>query len=152
MISISEKKLKSWDKIAMAVAENSHDVETQVGALLIHSETGAILSTGFNGFIRGANDNALPKTRPDKYPYMVHAETNLIFNCARHGVSTDRGILYCTLSPCIGCARSIWQAGIKEVYFKEMYRDFHKSCAMLDLQMIVETRSDGFYHMILEPK
>lgn len=152
MINITTKKLEAYDGMARAVASSSHDQETKVGAILIHPDTGAILSTGYNGFIRGADDNNLPKTRPDKYPYMVHAETNLIFNCARHGISTDRGILYCTLSPCVGCARSIWQAGIKEVYFKEKYRDFDKNCGMLDLQIMLNQRDDGFYHMTLEPK
>lgn len=153
MINITEKKLQSWDRMAMAVANNSHDIETKVGALLIHSKTGALLSTGFNGFIRGADDKSLPNTRPDKYPYMVHAETNLIFNCARHGVSTNDCILYCTLSPCVNCARAIWQAGISEVYFKEKYRDFDINCNMQDLDLIVtQPGLGGFYRMILEAK
>lgn len=153
MIKITAKKLESWNRIAEAVALDSHDVHTQVGALLIHRTTGAVLSTGFNGHIRGANDNALPKTRPEKYPYMVHAEANLIYNCARHGISTDGCILYCTLSPCIGCVRSIWQSGINEVYFKELYRDFGKNCAMEDLNLKLTTPGlGGYYKLELEPK
>ncbi len=45
---------------ALQAAKRSHDAETQVGAVLIHKDTSAILATGFNGFVRGANDQTLP--------------------------------------------------------------------------------------------
>lgn len=152
MIKVTHKKLESWHRRAVAVAQDSHDSETKVGALLIHGETGAVLSSGFNGFIRGANDNALPNKRPKKYPYMVHAETNLVYNCARHGVSTDGCILFCTLSPCINCLRAIWQVGISEIYFKDMYRDFKKNCEMKDLEINYQPVFRDFYQINLEPK
>lgn len=126
-------KIRNYEKQARAIAEMSPDAETQVGALLINSKTGAVLSSGFNGFVRKAPDAKLPKTRPDKYPYMVHAETNLIYNCARHGVSTDECFVFSTLSPCINCCRAIYQCGITTVIFRDKYRDFDKQAEMLDL-------------------
>jgi len=32
--------------------------------------------------------------------------------------------LYCTLSPCISCARLIFQSGIKKVYFHSSYAQY----------------------------
>lgn len=127
------KKVQNYYKQALAVAENSPDAETQVGALLINSKTGAVLGSGFNGFVRKANDENLPKTRPDKYPYMVHAETNMIYNCARHGISTDECFVFSTLSPCVNCCRALYQSGITTVIFKDRYRDFDTQTKMLDL-------------------
>lgn len=127
------KKVENYYKQALAVAENSPDAETQVGALLINNKTGAVLGSGFNGFVRKANDAALPKTRPDKYPYMVHAETNMIYNCARHGISTDECFVFSTLSPCVNCCRALYQSGITTVIFKDKYRDFDTQAKMLDI-------------------
>lgn len=145
------EKVRNYYKQALAIAENSPDAETKVGAILIHAKTGAVLSQGFNGFIRGAPDSKLPKTRPDKYPYMVHAETNLIYNCARHGVSTDESFVFCTPSPCINCCRALYQSGIKQVIFKDKYRDFDKQQEMEDLKLICNAFHE-FTVLTLEPK
>ena len=136
---------------AQVVSVDSHDAETQVGAVLVHGTTGAVLASGYNGFIRGADDENLPNTRPEKYPYMVHAETNLIYNCARHGVSTEGCFVVCTLSPCINCLRALYQCGVTEVYFLEKYRDFDKNFNMQDLNL--KLTSVGSYTRIdLSPR
>ncbi len=145
------KKVENYYKQALAVAENSPDAETQVGALLINNKTGAVLGSGFNGFVRKANDVALPKTRPDKYPYMVHAETNMIYNCARHGISTDECFVFSTLSPCVNCCRALYQSGITTVIFKDKYRDFDTQAKMLDLTWTL-TDLGGFTVMELKAR
>lgn len=151
-MKLSQKKLNNYYKQALAVAELSPDAQTQVGALLISNKTGAVLSSGYNGFIRGAPDDKLPTTRPDKYPYMVHAETNLIYNCARHGVSTDECFVFCTLSPCINCMRALYQCGIRTVYIKDIYRDFDKNFEMQDIKINMSEAGGGFTVLELEPR
>jgi Cytidine and deoxycytidylate deaminase zinc-binding region len=51
----------------------------------------------------------------------VHAEMNALLNCARSGVSPEKGVLYCTTFPCHYCARHLIAAGLSEVYFVEPY-------------------------------
>jgi dCMP deaminase len=133
------------------VSQDSPDVETKVGAVLVHGTTGAILGSGLNGFIRGGPDFDLPKTRPDKHLYIIHAESNLLANCARHGISTDGCFIFCTLSPCINCARLLFQAGIGRVVFKDKYRDFDKNRDMLDLEFNL-TEEHGYFILDLKPK
>jgi dCMP deaminase len=144
--TISEKKLHNYYTRTLAIAQQSHDQQTKVAAILIHPKTGAVMAEGYNGFIRGAVDSKLPATRPEKYNYIIHAETNLICNAVRSGVKTDDGIIFCTLSPCIKCLRMLWQAGIKIIYFKDMYSDFETSSSMLDLK--VDLESIGSYYKI----
>lgn len=138
-------------RIAEAVSADSPDAETKVGYVLVHGDTGAIIATGFNGFIRGAKDAALPKTRPAKYPYMVHSEANLICNAVRHGIKTDGCYLVGTLSPCINCLRLIYQSGISTIVFRDKYTDFEKNCEMEDLEVNL-TQQDGFYRIDLKPR
>lgn len=128
-----QDKISNYMEIAEVVAKRSHDTERQVGAVLIKKQTGAIIATGYNGFIRNTNDGILPTTKPDKYPYIIHAEVNLISNCAKHGISTDECFIVQTLSPCIHCMRVLWQCGVRTIYFKEKYRDFLLSLKMDDI-------------------
>jgi dCMP deaminase len=148
---ISEKKLNYYHLRALATASASPDSSTKVGALLIHGESGAVIAEGYNGFIRGAPDDKLPNTRPEKYDYIIHAETNLLCNAVRHGISTNNCVLYCTISPCIRCVRMLYQAGIKEVYVKGFYADFDASVAMLDLDLSVTSLGE-FSRIELKPK
>jgi len=148
---ISLKRLNGYHARAEAIASQSHDSETKVAAILINSETGAVMAEGYNGFIRGADDEALPCHRPEKYDYIIHAETNLLCNAVRSGVKTNNSVVYCTLSPCVRCLRMLWQAGISTFYFKEKYKDFEESSSMKDLD-ISTVQVHGFYVMKIKPR
>lgn len=140
-------KMKNYMDMAEVVAQRSHDAETKVGAVLAHNTTGAILATGFNGFVRGANDTALPNTRPLKYEFILHAEENLIANCARHGISMDGCTLICTLSPCKHCMRLLINCGITTVIVKALYKDFQDILNMPDVKTSIGIREDGFHEI-----
>ncbi len=140
-------KIQNYMDIAATVAARSHDAETKVGAVLINNKSGAIIATGYNGFVRGANDSVLPNTRPDKYEYILHAEQNLIANAARHGVSMEDCSLVCTLSPCKLCMRMLLNCGITKVVARELYKDFNEILQMQDIKVEVQKETDGFYHI-----
>lgn len=148
---IKLSKLNYYYERAIAAAKNSHDIHTKVGALLINKNTGAVIAEGYNGFIRGASDSQLPTTRPEKYDYIVHAETNLICNSVRHGIKTENCVIFCTLSPCVKCLRMLWQAGISSFYFKDKYKDFEECTGMLDLRADIYEIGD-FYKMEIRSK
>lgn len=113
----------SWENyflnIAQAVSLRSHDGETQVGIVIV-DENKRILATGYNGFPPGAEDSVLPNLRPDKYPFMVHAEINAI---AASRQDLRNSTLYSTHSPCRECAKAIITAGVKKVIFNQAYKN-----------------------------
>lgn len=144
-VSERPSKHKYWMGIAEAVSLRSHDVETKVGAILVKNDTGMVIATGHNGFVRGAPDSELPTTRPDKYQYVVHAEENLLAHTSRNGISVDGCTLVITLSPCQKCLRLMWQAGITEVICRDIYRDH---CVdMKDIDIEQEETEEGFYRL-----
>lgn len=145
-------KVQNNMDLAITLAQRSHDAETKVGALLVNNESGAVIATGYNGFVRGVNDEVLPNTRPDKYEYILHAEQNLICNAARHGVSTKDCTLFCTLSPCKTCMRLLVNCGVTKVITKELYRDFTDILEMKDIDVDVDLQDDGFYHITYKAK
>ena len=138
-------KVENYIEIAEVVAKRSPDEETQVGAVLVHRESGAILATGFNGFAKNAQDAELPTTRPLKYDFFIHAEQNLIANCVQHSVSTKDCVLICTHSPCKTCMRLIFNCGISLVVVKNLYKDFELLKEMKDISIEVTTDEHGFY-------
>jgi dCMP deaminase len=97
--------------LAKVVSQRSHDIHTQHGCVITDQDN-RILSVGYNGFPRGMNDTALPKNRPDKYHWMIHAEKNALSNCV---VRPQNGIAYVTGQSCNDCAISLWQEGIKKI-------------------------------------
>lgn len=107
----------SWDQIwmdmACIISKKSPDEQTKVGAVIIDRHN-HIKSVGFNGFMSKIDDSSLPRTRPDKYPWMIHAEMNAILFCEHRPVDC---ILYCTHSPCLSCFQHIINAGISEIVY-----------------------------------
>jgi dCMP deaminase len=111
-------QVPTWDEyfhaVAQTVALRSKD-KRRVGAVIV-GEGNTILSTGFNGFARGIRETPARQAEDEKLFWVTHAETNAIFNAARHGVSLVGSTLYVTLHPCSGCAQAIVQAGITRVF------------------------------------
>jgi dCMP deaminase len=56
-------------------------------------------------------------------PEVLHAESNAIAKLARSVNSGKDSDLFVTHSPCIECAKLIYQAGIKRVWYGQNYRD-----------------------------
>ena len=126
---MKRKDYISWDEYFMGVAilasKRSKDPNTQVGACIV-DDSKRILSTGYNGFPYGCEDDAFPwersgeKETDTKYPYVVHAELNAILNA--RGKNLSGSTVYVVLFPCNECAKAIIQAGITEViYLSDKY-------------------------------
>ena len=113
-----KRKLDHWDHRFLALAEFiskwSKDPSTQVGAVITHTKSRRIVSTGFNGFPAGVEDApARLFDRSTKYEMIVHAEQNALMFA---GSRTEGCTLYVVpLAPCARCAALIIQAGIVRV-------------------------------------
>ena len=110
-----------WDArfldLAKHISDWSKDPSTKVGCVVV-GEDREIRSTGFNGFPRGIEDNSERlNDREQKYPMICHAEENAIMHAARIGISLKDCVAYVTWPPCSRCARSLIQAGVREVVF-----------------------------------
>ena len=121
---MKKEKLEIYMKMAHTIKKLSPDAETQVGSLML-SEDGRIIATSFNGFVRGADDSKLPKTRDaGKHDYVIHAERNMLYNCCHEGIKTKDTTVICTLSPCLACLRAMKTSGVTAVIFDELYNKF----------------------------
>jgi len=105
----------SWDRYnmdkAISASTRSHDAQTKVGCYIVDSSN-AQLGQGYNGFPRDVDDSVLPNIRPEKYPWMIHAEVNAVLNCSTKPIGATA---YVTGPPCHNCLLLMWQAGIREI-------------------------------------
>jgi len=61
-------------------------------------------------------DSSLPLSRPSKYGYMVHAETNCILN-SQNLLLSGNYTMYVTGMPCSFCMPLIIQSGVKTLNY-----------------------------------
>lgn len=131
----------SFMAMAFLISQRSIDPATKHGCLAI-SEDGAILSTGYNSAPRDCDDSKIPLTRPEKYDYMVHSETNCIGNAAREGICLKNSTFYITGMPCARCFGDMLGAGVKKIIYGNTNSHMIDDKMMKSIE-IMNTRPDG---------
>lgn len=106
----------------------------KVGAVL--AREGRILSTGYNGNVAGAEHCNHTDNEPCQTA--THAEENVIYFAAKHGVKTEGAELFVTHLPCYRCSRGLVNAGISRVMYAYEYRDTSGLFLLCQSGVIVE--------------
>ena len=123
----------TWDEYFMMLAKLTATISTclafPVGSVIVKDRQ--VIATGYNGSPSGSvhcttQGYCYPelsacnasKTLPSR---SVHAEANSIAQAAKHGISTNGGIIYVTLEPCLSCLKLIISAGIREVFYETTF-------------------------------
>jgi dCMP deaminase len=145
---MKQRMIDAYMKTAEVFAELSHARRLHVGAIVVKDDR--IISIGYNGMPSGWDNNCEHKQymsgdaggwlSPDEiyeqWPFedddgryklktrdeVLHAESNAISKLARSQESGLGADLFVTHSPCLDCAKLIYQSGIKRVYFGAPYR------------------------------
>ena len=114
---------KFYIDLAKRIATRGTCLRRKIGAVLVRD--GIILATGYNGPPSGLQhcktcyrktNNIQSGTRLE-FCRAVHAEENVIIQCAIKQTNPEGAILYCTHSPCITCAKNLIQAKIKAIVY-----------------------------------
>lgn len=146
---MKQKWIEAFMDTAERFAQLSSAKRLQVGACVVKDNR--IISIGYNGTPAGWDnsceewvvvndplsdaDRAL-KTKPE----VIHAEANAILKLARDGERGDGSDLFITHAPCIDCAKLIYGAGVRKVYYRNSYRDragldFLEKCGIISEQV-----------------
>ena len=125
---------------ARQAAQLSHAVRKKVGAAIVSND---VVVYGYNGTPSGwdnvceykeyESSSIQEKCYPfeDQYgkyrlttkPEVLHAERNALDKFAKGGMASSKGaVMFTTLAPCLECAKSIYSAGISELYYEEEYK------------------------------
>ena len=126
-------------KTAQLFADCSTARRLHVGAIVVKDDR--IISIGYNGMPSGWDNNCEDevwnvhdtsctlRTKSE----VLHAESNAISKLARSSESGNGASMFITHSPCLDCAKLIYQSGITKVYYGQQYRsldgvEFLKKC------------------------
>ena len=146
---MKDKFVQAHMKAAKIYAELSYAKRKKVGAVVVRDDR--ILSIGYNGTPSGWDNcceelfsSPVTGTQLVTKPEVLHAETNAI---AKLASSTESGkgasLFIYPCSPCMECAKLIYQSGINEVFFTEKYRnedgvDFLKKAGVKVCQIAIK--------------
>jgi len=110
-------------KTAETFAELSHARRLHVGAIVVKDDR--IISIGYNGMPAGWDNNCedvleddMLKTKPE----VLHAERNALDKLAKGNEGGLGSTMFITHAPCLECAKSIYGAGISQVFYRDSYR------------------------------
>jgi len=146
---MKEKFIDAYMKTAGVFAELSTATKLKVGAIVVKDNR--IISIGYNGTPAGWDNICEDKVYPDpllgdydqhpdefekQFPFtdengryqlktkpeVMHAERNALDKLAKGTDGGNGAYMFITHAPCLECAKSIFGAGIKEVFYKSEYR------------------------------
>ena len=128
---------------AKRLSQLSHARRLQVGAVIVKDDT--VISYGYNGMPAGWNNECEDRVYANEWtidsnewqyidneskpynlktkPEVLHAESNAISKLARSPNSGSGADIFITHSPCLECAKLIYQSGISRVFYSQDYRD-----------------------------
>ena len=126
---MKQKFIDAYMDVAARFAKLSSAKRLQVGAIVVKDDR--IISIGYNGMPAGwtnvcedvleihEDGGIVTKTKPE----VIHAEANAIAKLAKSSESGDGSTMFLTHAPCIDCAKQVYAAGIKKVYYRNSYKD-----------------------------
>jgi dCMP deaminase len=129
---MKSKFIDAHMKVAETYANLSSATRLKVGCVIVKNDT--IIGIGYNGMPSGW-DNVCEEVDTPTLPYLqgdgptlktkkevIHAEINAISKVARSTNSSDGADMFITHAPCIECAKTLFQSGIKKVFYRDTYR------------------------------
>jgi len=122
-------KVQSRDEyyldIARQVSKESNCIRRQVGAVIVRESV--VIARACNGTPAGVKpcseggclrcQSGAVSGQEYEACLCTHAEQKAIAVAAKEGVSTEGGVLYCTLRPCLTCAMTCLESGIRHITY-----------------------------------
>ena len=138
---MKQKWIEAFMDTAERFAQLSSAVRLQVGSVVVKDNR--IISIGYNGMPAGWDnecEDRLPDGSTKTKDAVIHAEANAILKLARDGESGSGADVFVTHAPCIDCAKLIYGAGIKNLYYRNSYRDtagldFLEKCGIIGMKV-----------------
>ncbi len=109
---------RKFVRYAEVIAQQSPDLSTKTGAVIVSRLDEKIIASGFNRMPHGKLFCLTLDTRQSaqkKYLWTVHSEVVAVGSCAKKGVSTWGATLYSNWWPCADCTRLLIEAGFARV-------------------------------------
>jgi len=150
LLDMKNKFISAHMNVAEVYAQLSSATRLKVGCVVVKNDT--IIGIGYNGMPSGWDnvcetlvhriaEEPILKTKDE----VIHAEINAISKVAKSTNSSDGATMFVTHAPCIECAKALFQSGIRNVYYRDTYRNddgvkFLEKCGV-EIQQIKEEKT-----------
>ena len=104
-------------RMAEQISGRSTCIRLSTGSVITSHDLQKVYSVGFNGNIKGGVNSC---NGIEGQCGCIHSEENALLKI---GVGDKNKILFCTHSPCKGCAKKIIQSGFSDIFYRNEYRD-----------------------------
>ena len=118
---MKEKYLMAMMDMTLRFAETSEAERLKVAAMLV--KRGSILAIGINGTYPGWATNDCEDDSGQTAWYTRHAAAACLDRMLHSHETTDDAVMLISHAPCKMCSLRIKEAGIKNVFYRESYRD-----------------------------
>ena len=138
---MKQKFIDAYMDVAERFSQLSSAKRLHVGAIVVKDDR--IISIGYNGmpsgwdnncedYIQLSDDTITTKTKPE----VIHSEANCLMKLTKTNQSSEGSTMFLTHAPCIDCAKQIYTAGVKSVYYRDSYKDskgltFLEKCSIM---------------------
>ena len=146
----------TWNEYFMSHAHvaklRSPDPKTKVGAVLVGPDH-RLISTGYNGLVKGADENIDWSNREYVYKRIIHAEANCLVAAES---KFKHATLYTTLSPCSECLKLLAASGVVDVVYDKPYKDIEevielsKELGICLMPMTLFTKNRNIHELLKE--
>lgn len=117
---MKQKHALAHMQAAYVYANLSYCKRRQVGCVIVKDDT--IIAIGYNGTNPG-EENICEDENGNSKSNTVHAEDNALRKLIRSPNNAIDSTVFVTTCPCINCARRLSSAGVKAIYYNEIYRN-----------------------------
>ena len=117
---MKEKYIKAFMKTAKVFAECSTATKLKVGCIAVKDDR--IISIGLNGTPNGWS-NVCEDDNNITLPEVIHAESNMLMKLAKTSGGAQGSTVFITHSPCIECAKLLYQSGVSQIYYEIPFRN-----------------------------
>lgn len=137
-----QQKLNLFGEIAQQIASLSEASRLKVGAIAVRHDFSKIASFGYNGSYSNAPINPVTGTEEESLEPgqsgLIHAEINMIAKFREP--DPENYMVIVTHSPCKMCSKVLVNAGFKQIYWVEDYRDTSHIPEILERNGVTHSR------------
>lgn len=106
--------------VAEQYARLSYAQRRQVGCVIIIDD---IVVPGYNGTPTGWDNRCETADGSATLPHVIHAEQNALDKITRSTLSSVGASVFVTTAPCMECSKRLLGAQVKEVFYRDEYKN-----------------------------
>lgn len=131
---MNDRQKLAFMDVAERFAQLSYATKLKVGAIVVKDNR--IISIGYNGTPPGWDNECEYAVSSDEgddahgsikrlktKPEVIHAERNALDKLVRSSESSVDATMFITHNPCFECAKSIFNTGIRTIYYRHNYKN-----------------------------